>query len=289
MRRPELRIARGRIRLPAGVATACILLLTSSGAAQMSRLSIAPPISEVREGDALLGVGVSYGLEQEFPLSGLRGDLISIGRLAAAYAIADRAVLEVRWDALRVLRIDEVGPSAVPLADGVTDGQTSDAGDVRMALTWAPGTLWGVLSAGGWVAVELPNSEERRGIGTNTTNALMGAVFSMPLDRVTLTTRFGLGVLESPPRLFSQDDVLVYSLDAIIEAAESVRLLLSIDGRTNPRRRVSLGAEDVGVVRVGAEFGIGRWRLDAELGRGFAHRSPDWQIGVGVSWVGRRD
>jgi hypothetical protein len=246
----------------------------------MSRLSTAPPISDVRQGDALFGLGITYGLMHEFPLSGLRG----VGRLTAAFALADHAVLSLDVDAVRILWIEDAGPSAIPLI-GTEDGRTSDVGDSRIALTYAPITLWSGLHVGGWLGIELPNSDESKGIGSNTTNALVGTILSLPRGRVTLTGRLGLGIIETPLRLFSQDDVLVYSLDALIEFTESVRLVVSAAGRTNPRGSVALGAEDVGVVRAGAEFGIGRWRLDAGLGWGFANRSPDWQVGGGVSWV----
>jgi hypothetical protein len=248
-----------------------------------------PPIASVREGDFLLGVGVSFGTEQTFPLSGFQGDLLSAGQLTAAYAITDRAVLQAEWGGIRLLRIRQSGPSAVQLDDRTADGRTWDAADVRIALTWTPFALGDGLALGGWVAVELPNSEQGKGIGSNTTNALLGAVLSGQSDRLTVTGRLGLGILESPLRPFSQDDVVAYGLDALITATDRLRLVASIAGRTNPRQSVSLGLEDTGAIRAGAEFRIDRWRFDAGVGRGFAHRSPRWQADIGLSWVGRGD
>jgi len=246
-------------------------------------------MADVRQGDFLLGTGVSLGTEQTFPLSGFQGDLLSVGTIAAGYAIADRAVLQAGWAGIRLLRIGKAGPTAVQLDDGTADGRTWDAGDVSIALTWTPLTLGDDMALGGWVAVELPNSEQSKGIGTNTTNALIGAVLSGRTDRLTLTGRLGLGILESPLRPFSQDDVVAYGLDALIRATNDLRLVASIAGRTNPRRSVSLGLEDTGVIRGGAEFRVDRWRLDAGVGHGFAQRSPRWQVDLGLSWIGRWD
>lgn len=285
MPRPSRRSPGSLLSWSRGSAVACVVLLAPPCNAQLARPSTAPPIVDVRQGDFLLGIGVSLGTEQSFPLSGFQGDLLSAGQLVAAYAMTDRTVLQAEWGGIRLLRIEEEGPSAVQLNDSATDGRTWDAGDVRIVLTWAPLALGEDMALGGWVAVELPNSEQGKGIGSNTTNALIGAVISGRSKRLTLTGRLGLGILESPLRPFSQDDVVAYSLDALITATDRLRLMASIAGRTNPRRSVSLGLEDTGVIRAGAEFRVDRWRLDAGLGHGFAHRSPRWQVDLGLSWV----
>ena len=250
----------------------------------MTRLSTLPPIANVRAGDAIVGLGVSQSIDQQFPLSGLDGDLLVLGRLSAAYALADRAVLRLDWDAFRVLSIDGTSPPGVTLDDGVDDGTTSDAGDVRLELMFAPLTVGPGIALGGWLAVELPNSDEAKGIGPNTTNTYLGAVISVPADRLSLSGRLGLGILESPLNSFSQDDVIVYAVDAIVQAGGGLRLLGSIEGMSNPRRTVSLGLEDTSLATVGVEAGSGAWRLDAFVSRGLATRSPDWLAGVGLSW-----
>lgn len=286
---------RAWLSLRSGTAAASVLLLllllllATPCSAQLTRLSTIPPVVNIRQGDALVGIGFSYAIDQEFPLSGLEGEVLGLGRLTAAYAIADRAILKLDWESVRILWIDRARPSAISLRDGVADGHTSDVGDVRLELTYAPFTLGSHVSFGGWLAVELPNSDETRGIGTNTTNTLIGAVVSTTHDRATVTGRIGLGILESPLSSFTQDDVIVYGIDAVVRAADGLRLVFAVDGWTNPRRTVSLGLEDRGVVKAGVELGSGRWRLDAGLDRGFARRSPDWQAAVGLSWVTRAE
>ncbi|TFG65475.1 MAG: hypothetical protein E4H28_04110 [Gemmatimonadales bacterium] len=266
---------------------ASLMLLAVPVSAQTSRLSTVPPVADIRQGDALVGLGLSYGLEQSFPLSGLRGDLLVLGRMSASYALADHALLELDMETVRVLWIDEAGPASVPPTDAEVGGSTAGFGDLRLGLTFAPFTLGSDISFGGWFAVELPNSDQRSGIGTNTTNILLGPVVSIPGDRLTVTSRLGVGILESPLVSFTQDDVFVYSLDALIRAGDGLRFVLSVDGRTNPRRTVSLGLEDVGLVRAGMELGRGHWRLDAGIARGYAQRSPNWRASVGLSRVTR--
>lgn len=207
-----------------------------------------------------------------------------LGRVTAAYALADRAVLRLDWDALRILRIDGMGAPAVDLDDGVADGTTSDVGDARIELMFAPLTLGSGLALGGWVAMELPNSDETQGIGLNTNNIFFGAVASALIDRLSLTGRLGVGILESPLNNFSQDDVIVYAVDGVLEAGQGLRLIGSIEGTSNPRRTVSLGLEDTSTATAGIEVGSGAWVLDAFVSRGLVARSPDWIAGAGLSW-----
>ena len=166
----------------------------------------------------------------------------------------------------------------------MADGKTSDTGDARIELMFAPLSVGARVALGGWVAMELPNSDEMKGIGHNTTNTYLGVVASAPISRLTLAGRLGVGILESPLDSFSQDDVIVYALHAVVSAGEGLRLLGSVEGTSNPRRTPSLGLEDTSLATVGAEIGSGAWRLDGFVSWGFATRSPDWLAGIGLSW-----
>jgi len=279
-----------RVRVgPLLIAAISGLACVTPSLAQTSRLATVPAMAEVHEGDALVGFGFSYGLDQSFPLSGLRGDLLTLGRIRASYALAEHALLEFDLDAVRVLWVDEAGPApaAVRLRPVDVGSSTADVGDMRLGLTYTPFTIGSDVVLGGWFAVEGPNSEEHNGIGTNTTNFLLGAVASVAGDQLTVSGRLGLGILQSPLFRFTQDDVVVYSMDAVIRAREGLRFILSVDGRVQIRRTVSLGLEDLGLVKVGVELGQDAWRLDAAIGRGFARRSPNWQFALGLSWVTR--
>ena len=254
-----------------------------------------------RAGELLLGAGAGWEPGSSFPLSGLRGDLYRLGTLTVAYAFADGAVLEVRGDAWRVLRVDGRGPSHVPLDPGVADGTTADAGDFRIAsvvrlLGGARGP-----SAGVDVAVKLPNSKETRGIGLNTTD-FEGSVFgSWGAEGLRATGELGIGILTAPLRTFIQDDVLLYAAEVVWTpggggggpaprpgdparyGAPGVRLWLGISGRANTRNVVPVGLEDAGAARAGVEWRRSGWALDGSLAVGWAADSPDASLTAGVA------
>lgn len=248
-----------------------------------------------RRGQLLLGAGLGWEPGSVFPLSGLRGDLYRLGTISVAYAFADGAVLEVRGDAWRVLRIDGRGSSSVPLDPGVADGTTADAGDFRIAsVVRLLGRARGP-SAGVDVAVKLPNSKETRGIGLNTTD-FEGSVFgSWGGGALRATGELGVGILTAPLRTFVQDDVLLYAAELVWtpgrgardgrrpSAPAPVRLWLGVSGRANTRNVVPVGLEDRGSVRGGVEWSRGGWALDGSAAVGYADDSPDASFTFGLA------
>ena len=62
-------------------------------------------------------------------------------------------------------------PSAIPLKLGVNESDTNDVGDIRLWMKIKLRNESRVAPAVGFrFGVELPNSDQARGIGTNTTN-----------------------------------------------------------------------------------------------------------------------
>lgn len=232
----------------------------------------------------LVGLGTGVAGDAFFPLSGLRGRLVRLGSVTLGYRYAPGAVFLVRGDALRLLSVEDRGPSAVPLDDEVEDGRTRDAGDFRLA------TLFRVLGgadgpvAGLHLEVKLPNSDERRGIGLNTTD-FFGSVFgSWGRGAWRVNADLGIGILEAPLENFVQDDVLSYGLELLLEPSGApLRLSLAAEGRANTRDRIPLGTEDRGTAWARLELLEEAWRADAGLGVGYAGISSAWTLEVGAA------
>lgn len=237
---------------------------------------------DAARGDLLFGIGVAREVDVSFALSGLEGDLWSLGRLTVAYGLAERAVVEVRGDLYRRLAIQERRPPTVP-PEEVEDGTTSDAGDFRVGLAFAPlggRTGW---AAGGRVEVTLPTTNEARGLGTNTTDVRLGLLGSYGDRRVRLTADVGVAILQAPTETFEQNDVLAYSAELLVRPGAHARLSLGVDGRASTRGRVPEGTEDRGELHLGAELERGRWAADLRLAAGYVERSPAWAVAGGVA------
>lgn len=221
-----------------------------------------------------------------FPLSGLEGDLARLGSVTVAYRFAPGAILLLEGDALRVLEVEMRGRSPVPLDPDVGDGRTRDAGEVLLGtlvrlLGDSPG-----LSGGLHLAVKLPTSDERRGIGLNTTDFFGSLYGSWARGGWRASGELGVGILEAPLESFVQDDVLSYRAEALYEVPGTpLRSSVSVVGIANVRRTVPLGNEDRGEAWTRLELLAGAWRLDAGLGLGYAGVSPGWSVEAGVARV----
>lgn len=267
------------------VVVAIGLLLPAVLQAQIRRDPPIQPVGEVAVGSWLVGLGAAHAADIYFPVSGLGGDLGSLGSLTLAYGLAPRAILEIRGDLYRRLSIRHREPSSVPLDPEVEAGSTRDVGDFRLGLTLAPLGASRGLSAGGRLEVTLPNSSERKGIGTNTTDVRLSLLAGYGSGSVRVTGDMGVAILEAPLETFKQNDVFVYSAEILYRpAGEAFRVSLGLDGRANTRAKIPLGTEDRGEVQLGAEYGGKRWLADARLAIGYVSEGPAWAIAGGVAY-----
>lgn len=257
-------------------------------AGQARREAAVQPVAEVRSGDLSLGWGVVYALDGRYPLGGLRGDLFVPARLHVAYGLGPRALFEVRGSAWQILSIDERTDGPVELEPGADDGTTSDAGDFELSAAFLPIGRTAGWSAGGAVSVKLPNTDERKGIGPNTTDVTISALLSWGGERLRLTGRVGVGILEAPLETFEQNDVVAYAVEALLRPRDDLRLALGVDGRASTRSRIAVGTEDLGRLRAGAEWRLGAIALDVAVGRGFAGDSRGWSVEAGIVRLARR-
>lgn len=272
-------------RAPAiAAAILAVAMWTPAGlGAQLRREAAVPAIGGVAAGELLAGAGVSRGWGVAAALSGLSGDLWSLGDITVAYGLADRASIALRGPAWQILSIHDRGASSVPLDPSVEDGAATDAGDFRVTMAFAPFGGRDGLSGGALVEVKLPTTDEMRGIGTNTTDVTLGAIVSWGSSSVRATGMLGVAILEAPLESFVQNDLAAYAVDVRLEASRRVAVSLSAKGLANTHDIIPLGTEDVGALGLSAELALGRWLLDAGVRRGYAGPGPDWALRAGAA------
>src|SRR5438477_7902626 len=111
--------------------------------------------------------------------------------------------------------------------------------------------------------IVLPNSNDAKGIGTNTTQFFGNILWGKTIGRAFVFGNIGLGILEDPVRLRSQQDVLTYGLAAVIPVGSRFNLVSEWNGQENAQEFPSPGGEDHGQIRLGLQFRAAGIRWDA--------------------------
>jgi hypothetical protein len=230
-------------------------------------------------GTLVAGLGFEYLPDVTNAVAGVRGELARVPTVTIRLGLAEFAEFRVTWPAYNRLRvIDQANPP--PLGRRLGDVST-DWGDVTVA------TLIQLRAAqGGWpgsgikFAAKLPNTNEKLGIGDNTTDlfasVLMGGRYG---QRFALYTDLGLGILSERTETFTQNDVFTYGALADWRTSESTRLVAEVNGQVATHRG-GPGTESRSELRAGVEVGHGGLHWSALALRGLS----DWDSrGVGVS------
>ena len=243
-------------------------------------------MAEATQGDALVSLGMRYETNIGFPLSGLQGDLTSAPYIHLAYALSDRSVFEIRGTAWQMLSVKSSQENPAVLLDpSVADGTTADVGDFELSFSFLPVGSPNGLSAGAHIVSKLPNTDETKGIGLNTTDVTIAALLSWGAENWRATGWIGVGILEAPVKSFEQNDVLSYAVEWLYRMNDHLRVAVGARGRASTRGVIPLGTEDLGEFLASGEWRIDQILLDVGFGHGFTRNSNDWLLEGGVTWA----
>jgi hypothetical protein len=250
---------------------------------------ITEDVDIIPPGSLRIEAGIDFLQNAKFPVSGLTGDLTRAGVIGINIGLAPNVEVQIEGVAQNVLSINSRGPSAIPLSVKPGANSTNDFGDF---------TLWTKIklrnesanlpSVGFRFGVQLPNSNQGRGIGLNQTNAygqiLLGKKFGHNA-RVNTFGNLGIAILTAPTGLFSQNDVLTYGIAGIVRLNKQFSVAGEVNGRANTRPGSGpLGTESQGEARLGMQIRASGMRFDFAGIKGLTRISPRSGITVGVTY-----
>ena len=265
------------------------MICSAAFAHAQQRPLITEDVDIIPPGSLRIEAGVDFVQKARFPVSGLTGDLTRAGVIGINVGFAPNVEFQIEGVAQNVLSINSRSASAIPLNLASNANSTSDIGDFTL---WAKIKLRNETrhapSFGFRFGVQLPNSNQARGIGLNQTNAygqlLFGKKFGQDA-RVNTFGNLGIGILTAPTSLFSQNDVLTYGVASIVRLNRQFSLAGEVNGRANTRPGSGpLGTESQGEARLGMQIRASGLRFDFAGIKGLTKRSPRSGITVGVTY-----
>jgi len=246
-------------------------------------------VDTISAGSLRIEGGIDFLQGAKFPVSGLTGDLTRVAVISVNIGFAPNVEIQVDGVAQNFLSINTKGPSAIPLSLVPGANSTNDVGDFILStkIKLRNETRRGP-SLGLRFGVQLPNSNQARGIGLNQTNAygsvLVGKKFG-PDGRFNTFGNLGIAILTSPTGLFSQNDVLTYGVAGIFRFNKQFSLAGEVNGRANTRPGTGpLGTESQSEARLGMQIRASGLRFDFAGIKGLTSFTHNSGVTVGVTY-----
>lgn len=269
-----------------------ILILLMSGVISTSaqqRPLITEDVDIIPPGTIRIEAGIDFMQGAKYTVSGIRGDLTRGGVIGISFGMGPNVEFQIEGVAQNYVSINSRGPSAIPLDLAPGANSTNDTGDFTIAAKFKlrNETRRGP-SLGFRFGVQLPNSNEARGIGLNATNAfgsvLIGKKFGHD-GRFNTFGNLGIAILTAPTELFTQNDVLTYGVAGIFHINKQFAIAGEVNGRANTRPgNGPLGTESMGEARLGMQIRASGLRFDFAGIKGLTSFSPNSGFTVGVTY-----
>ncbi len=268
--------------------TLCLVLFATIASGQQRPL-ITEDVDIIPPGTVRIEAGLDFLQGAKFPASGLTGDLSRVGVIGINIGFAPNVEFQIEGVAQNFLSINSRGASAVPLALAPGVNSTNDTGDF---ILWTKFKLRSETrngpSLGFRFGVQLPNSNQGRGIGLNQTNAfgqiLVGKKFGRA-GRLNTFGNLGIAIMTAPTQLFTQNDMLTYGLAGIYRVNQQFSIAGEVNGRANTRPGDGpLGTESQAEARLGMQVRASGLRFDFAGIKGLTRFTHDTGVTVGVTY-----
>ena len=239
-------------------------------------------------GRMLIEGGFDLAHDQQYPASGLQGNLLSLPVVGLSFGLSSIAELQLDGSLHNRLHVTARDPNA-PLANllTVTGDTTSDFGDaviatkIRIASEGPSRPAFGIR-----FATKLPNASNESGLGTDTTDFYATVLAGKTIQSVRVVGNIGLGILPDPVVGNRQNDVLAYGVSFARALTQAAELVGEINGRASTTGGTPYpGTESRSVLRLGGRFTTGTLRLDAGVFFGLTTLDPTIGATFGFTYV----
>ena len=267
-----------------------LMLLCSFAASAQQRPLLTEDVDIIPPGSARIEVGIDFLQKAKFPVSGLTGDLTRVGVIGVNVGLSPNVEFQLEGVVQNFLSINSrTVPSPIQLTFSPTANSTNDFGDFTLAtkIKLRAETQRGP-SIGFRFGVQLPNSNQGRGIGLNQTNAFGSVLFGKKFGhdgRLNTFGNLGIAILTAPTQLFSQNDVITYGFAGIFRYNKQINFVGEVNGRANTRPGTGpLGTESQSEARLGMQVKASGLRFDFAGIKGLTKFTHNSGVTFGVTY-----
>ena len=255
-------------------------------AVAQQRPLITEDIEIVSPGSVRFELGLDFQQDRNFPLSGLNGDLSRLGVVSLTMGLAPNVEVEFGGVIQNFLSINrQYRPAAIPLRLTPATNSTRGFGDFYMATKIKMRSETKKMPAiGSRFGVEMPNSDQSRGIGLNQINLFSTIIAGKTFGRLRIYGNVGLGIYTAPLELFTQNDMILYGVAATYRWSDRLTLAGEVQGRANTRRSIPRGTESEGAARIGARIRAAGLTWDVAGIRGLNRDDARTGISIGLTY-----
>jgi hypothetical protein len=223
----------------------------------------------IPDGAMVMESGLGYAHKAEFPLSGLTGEEISIVN-GINFGLGPRAEFQMNGVLQSFVKVGEKwrndwGDSSISTKIRIVP-ETS----ILPIISFRP-------------TVTLPNSNDSRGIGTNSMNFFGNLLIGKSAGRGFIYGNVGLGILTDTLLVREQQDILTFGLAGVLPVNSRISLVSEWNGWNNPRGNPSPGTESRSQIRLGMQIRTGTIRWDVAGTAGVTSLDPRGGVVFGMT------
>src|SRR5262245_44202481 len=270
-----------------GLAALTVLVLARPAFAQQRPLLTEDP-ETIGAGRILVEGGIDFDHEEEYPVSGLKGNLWRVPTLGISFGLSSIAEFQIDGSPYTSLAIASRDPRA-PLASQVTatGSTTTDVQDfvvatkIRILAETENRPAFGMR-----FATRLPNASNESGLGLDTTDFFATILGAKTVQSIRVVGNIGLGILSDPTFASRQNDVLIYGVSFARALTNQAEVVGEIIGRASTRSGGPLpGTESRSILKAGGRFTHKTLRLDAAILFGLTAVDPSVGFTTGFTYV----
>lgn len=274
------------------LAIALLTLVTSLTLAHPARAQQRPLVTQdpepVGAGRVLIEGGLDVAHDQQYPVSGLKGNLLAVPTIGISVGLSSIAELEIDGGLYDRLNISSRNPAA-PLASllTVTGDSTHDVADaivgtkIRFVSETANRPALGIR-----FATKLPNASNESGLGLDTTDFFATLLGAKTVQSIRVVANLGVGILGDPTNGNRQNDDLMYGLSFARAMTQEAELVGELNGRVSTRQGDPFpGTETRGLLKLGGRYTRGTIRVDAAIYFGLTPFDPTIGFTTGFTYV----